>query len=161
MDAVSLISGHEGLRLRVYKDTDGSDTIGYGFHLNILSFNQKAMLAANHGGDWANIYKTGITFEEATSLLTDRVNELIARAKILFSWFVNLSVTRQAVIIDMMYEMGEGSASRGTGLMGFKHFLAAMATGDWQTAVNNINGTHWAKQVPSREQNDALLIMQG
>jgi GH24 family phage-related lysozyme (muramidase) len=161
MDAVSLIAAHEGLRLRVYKDTDGSDTIGYGFHINILTLDQKRMLADNHGNDWANIYRTGITPDEAMTLLSARVGELIDRAKELFPWFINLSETRQAVLIDMMYEMGEGSSSQGTGLLGFKHFLASLAVGDWSAAVQNIMGSHWAKQVPAREENDALLILQG
>lgn len=161
MDAFTLISGHEGLRLKVYKDNDGSDTIGYGIHLNILTIEQKAMLSAAHGGNWQNIYQEGITTVEADILLRDKITALTQWLNDTFPWFKNLSETRQAVLIDMTYELGEGSASRGTGIMGFKHFLAAMAVGNWQTAVQCITGTRWAKQVPNREKNDAVLILQG
>jgi GH24 family phage-related lysozyme (muramidase) len=161
MDSFTLISGHEGLRLSVYKDTDGSDTIGYGFHLDTLEVNQKVMLAANHGGNWQNIYHTGITSIEAASLLNDRIKDITGWLDETFPWFIKLSQIRQAVLTDMVYEMGEGSSSQGTGIFGFKHLLAAMAIGDWDEAVRQMENSHWASQVPDREQEDALLILQG
>jgi len=161
MDSFTLISGHEGLQLHVYKDTDGSDTIGYGFHLDTLTVSQKVMLSTNHGGNWQNIYHTGITSDEATSLLKDRIEEISSWLDETFPWYRKLSQTRQSVLMDMTYEMGEGSSSKGTGIFGFKHFLASMAQGDWEGAVKQMESSHWAGQVREREQEDALLILQG
>jgi lysozyme len=159
MTALELIEAHEGLRLFVYKDTDGSDTIGYGFHLDRLTPAQKARLIAAHGSMEA-IYRHGITYAEASLLASDVVDGLTTWATQTFPWFRGLSETRQAVILDMAYELGEGRPGR-DGLLGFPKFLAAMARGDVITAIAEMGNSHWAKQVPSREQNDAKLLATG
>ena len=159
MTALDLIEAHEGLRLFVYKDSDGSDTFGYGFHLDRLTAAQKATLIKNHGS-MAAVYQHGITFAEASLLTSDVVDGLTAWATQTFPWFHGLSETRQAVIIDMAYELGEGRPGR-DGLLGFPKFLAALARGDVITAIAEMGNSHWAKQVPSREQNDAKLLATG
>lgn len=159
MTALDLIEAHEGLRLFVYKDTDGADTIGYGFHLDRLTPAQKARLIATHGSIEA-VYQHGITYAEASLLTSDVANDLALWASRTFPWFRGLSETRQAVIIDMAYELGEGRVGR-DGLLAFQKFLAAMARGDIPTAIAEMGNSHWAKQVPAREQNDAKLLAAG
>lgn len=159
MTALDLIEAHEGLKLFVYKDTDGSDTIGYGFHLDRLTPAQRARLIAAHGSMDA-IYQHGITYAEASLLTSDVVNDLTVWASRTFPWFRSLFETRQAVIIDMAYELGEGRVGQ-TGLLAFQKFLAAMARGDIPTAIAEMGNSHWAKQVPAREQNDAKLLAAG
>ena len=157
MKAAELIAGHEGLRLVAYKDR-GAIAIGYGQHFDSLTNDQRAWLTAAHGS--VLLALTGITFEEAWRLLTERVAALEAWATAQFPWFAGLSETRQAVVVDMAYELGEGRPGK-TGLLGFPHFLAACAGGDFPTAVAEMNASHWADQVPSRAKNDALLFLNG
>jgi lysozyme len=159
MTALELIESHEGLRLFPYKDTNGEETIGYGFHLDRLTSAEKARLIAAHGS-MAAIYQHGITYAEASLLTSDVVDGLTAWATQTFPWFHGLSETRQAVIIDMAYELGEGRPGQ-DGLLGFPKFLAAMARGDIPDAVAEMKNSHWATQVPSREQNDAKLLAAG
>jgi lysozyme len=159
MTALELIEAHEGLRLFVYKDNDGSDTVGFGFHLDRLTPAEKARLIASHGSMEA-VYQNGITYAEACLLTSDVVDELTTWAAKTFPWFLKLSETRQAVIIDMAYELGEGRPGR-SGLLGFQKFLAAMARSDYSSAVAEMKNSAWANQVPGREQNDAKLLAAG
>jgi GH24 family phage-related lysozyme (muramidase) len=156
MKAVDLIAAHEGLRLVAYPDVNLTPTIGFGQHIESLTVDQRAWLTASHGSVLAAM--KGITFEEARRLLSESVARLEAWAAAQFPWFAAMCETRQAVIIDMAYELGEGRPGR-DGLLGFPRFLACCAAGDFVGAVREMKASHWAKQVPGREQNDALLLL--
>jgi lysozyme len=158
MKAIDLIAAHEGLRLVAYKDVDGSTTIGYGQHFDAMTNDQRAWLTAAHGSMLKVML--GITPDEALRLLAERIAVLEVWAAATFPWFAALTETRRAVIIDMAYELGEGRPGK-TGILGFPHFLAACARGDIQTAIAEMNKSHWAIQVPAREKNDSLLFAQG
>ncbi len=158
MKAVDLIAAHEGLRLAAYPDVNLAMTIGYGQHVDSLTIDQRAWLTAAHGSVLAAM--KGITFDEARRLLSETVARLEAWAAAEFPWFAALCETRQAVIIDMAYELGEGRPNK-DGLLGFPHFLACCAAGDFPGAIREMNQSHWARQVPGREKNDALLLLAG
>lgn len=159
MNAFDLISAHEGLRLIPYRDRKGELTVGFGQHLDSLTADQKARLCAKHG-DMQAVMVRGITLEEAKQLLEEGVATLTAWAYSTFPWFAKLTTTRQAVMLDMAYELGEGRPGK-SGLLGFPRFLFRASAGDVQGAVNEMNNSHWAEQVPAREENDAKLWAEG
>src|ERR1700735_776344 len=157
MKAVDLIKAHEGLRLVAYHDNDGSLTIGYGQHFDSLTLDQRARLTAEYGSvaDAA----LHIRYETANWMIEERAAALEAWATVSIAGFSLLDETRQAVLIDMAYELGEGRPGK-SGLLGFPHFLHAVEQGDWKQAVVEMDSSHWAKQVPAREQNDRALLLE-
>ena len=120
--ASSLIRRHEGLELKPYLCTSGRTTIGYG----------------------RNLDDNGISVDEAVSMLNkDIVNSLIECCE-MFSNFGKLSDVRQAVLIDMMYNLGKTRLSK------FKKMITAIHEEDFSRAALEMLDSKWSKQVGKR-----------
>jgi lysozyme len=119
---INLIKKHEGKSLKPYKDTEGKLTIGYG----------------------RNLDDVGISEVEAQEmLLTDALAAERAAVR-LFKVYPELSITRQAVLINMMYNLGYNKLS------GFKKMIAAVESKDYSKAASEMLNSKWAKQVGAR-----------
>lgn len=122
-DVRTLIERHEGLRLKPYLDTRGKWTIGYG----------------------RNLSDDGIRESEAGVLLSNDVRA--AQADLArYQWFSPLSPVRQAVVTDMVFQLGSN------GFAGFRDTIAAIAAGRWNDAADAMLDSAWAREVPSRAQ---------
>lgn len=121
----------EGLSLMPYKCSAGKDTIGYG-----------------------HLISNGITLAVAEALLDeDLKTALIAAEKL--EWFSSLNEPRQAVIIDMIFNVGI------TRLYGFKKMRAAIEAGDFETASKEILNSKYARQVAYRARQNAEIMRTG
>ncbi|MBE0498579.1 MAG: glycoside hydrolase family protein [Campylobacterales bacterium] len=110
---------NEGFRGSVYKDTEGFDTIGYGTKLPINE-NEAALLAEHR--------------------LKSKIKEIEKREP-----FINsLSEDKQAVIIEMCYQMGV------SGVLKFAKMWAALKAGDTAEAAAQMLDSRWAMQTPNR-----------
>ena len=128
----ALIARHEGLRLKPYKDTVGKLTIGYG----------------------RNLSDNGITMTEADILLQNDLRDAKSAAKS-YSWFAGLNEPRQAVVIDMIFNLG---------VVGFSRFTAtqrAIEAADWELAASHMLDSKWALQVGRRAREDAEMMRTG
>lgn len=132
MNAFELVKKHEGVRLKLYRDTTGHNTIGYGRNLDIK----------------------GINLFEASVLLANDVNEVTVRLERL-SWYLCLDPARQAVIADMAYNLGFA------GLLEFTKMIQALMDKDWEGAATAMLDTKWAVQVGERAVEDADIIRSG
>jgi lysozyme len=110
----------EGLRLKVYKDSEGIETIGVGRNL-----------------------QKGITREEAMYLLGNDVKNSIADANT-FPWFEDLSDVRQRVVVNMIFNMGLNK------FRGFKQTIKHIAAGEYSEAAKEMLDSKWAGQVGLR-----------
>jgi lysozyme len=113
---------HEGLRLKPYRDTVGKLTIGYG----------------------RNLTDRGLTEAEAEFLLDNDIkshSEELAKA---LPWLVNLDPARQAVLVDMAFNLGV------PGLLKFKNTLRAVREGRFEDAAKGMLASKWARQVKGR-----------
>lgn len=95
----------EGFRSKVYRDTRGFQTIGYGFNVD-----------------------AGITKRAAEALCQAQAQEL-HEALSAYGWYANLDEPRQGVCLDIAFNGGIG------GLLGFKHMIDAIKTKDWPEAA--------------------------
>jgi len=111
----------EGLRLKVYRDSAGIETIGVG----------------------RNLRDKGISHDEAMFLLENDIDECIADC-LTFPWFADLNPVRQRVLINMRFNLG---ASR---LRQFKNTLGYVSRGEYQLAAEGMLASKWAKQVGQR-----------
>jgi lysozyme len=121
----------EGLILHAYPDHLGYTTIGYG-----------RMIDQRKGG--------GITKEEALYLLRNDVARVTNQLAVALPWFRGLSEPRQAVLLNMGFQMGVGNDEPPSGLLGFHSALAAMRDEHWHDAAEQMRRSEWAKQTPKR-----------
>lgn len=123
----------EGLKLKPYEDGRGKITIGYG----------------------RNLTDVGISLPEAEEMLTADVALVASALPLRWAAFRTLDEVRQGVLVNMAYNLGIA------GLMLFTHMLHACATGDFETAANEMENTPWAAQIGPRAHRLANLMRHG
>ena len=142
-DLIEKLIVAEGLRLQVYKDTLGIDTIGIGRNLEDRGITKEEL-------DWMDIpnidvvYEMGITEADAVYLATNDVQiveEELVRAHPCVD---RLDSVRQLILIDMAFNMGVPRLCK------FKKMWAAVECGDYPTAAKEMLDSRWAKQVKGR-----------
>jgi len=131
-DLIALLRRHEGFRPKPYRDTTGHLSIGFG----------------------RNLDDVGITYEEATQLLQNDISRTSRSLRHALPWVTKLDAVRAAALIDMAF-MGVAT------LLTFKKFLAALETGDYDTAADEMLDSRWAAQVKGRAVELALMIRTG
>jgi Phage-related lysozyme (muraminidase) len=132
-DYKKLLRKQEGLSLRVYQDSLGVPTIGYGRSLS------------THG----------ISFVEAEYLLDNDVQEILNWLSNSYPWYKSLDLPRKVAILSMRYQLGA------IGFMGFKQTLEAMGQGNWALAAEYMGNSKWAKQTPERVKELQNILITG
>lgn len=132
--ATNLISVHENCELFPYMDTTGHLTIGYG----------------------RNLTSDGISQIEAQYLRTDDINQCLSFAVSVSGW-VNLSPPRQAVLLDMIFTLGDG------GFEEFKNLIIAIGKQDYSGASAAMLDSDWARspETGGRAKEDAQIMLSG
>lgn len=123
---------HEGIRLKVYKDSVGVPTIGVG----------------------RNLRDKGITETEAMMLLDHDIEECERDCET-FPWFETLDPVRRRVILNMRFNLGP------KGLRLFKNTLAAVAAKEYVVAARAMLSSKWARQVGKRATELAEMMRLG
>lgn len=134
MDRLSqMLIQHEGMRLKPYRCTAGKITIGVGHNLDDL----------------------GITEEQALMIFRDDLANAYRTAKAVVPKFLGLSEARQAVLVDMAFNLGE------TRLRGFRKMLSAIEHGQYRIAADEMLDSKWASQVHGRAERLARMMRTG
>lgn len=116
------IKRHEGFRDKVYKCTEGYDTIGYGFAVKDLRLD-----------------------EDISSIILDRkLSELVERLHSRFRWFQEVPEGKQSVIVEMAYQLGIHGVSL------FRKMIERLKDRDWEGASIEMLDSRWARQTPNR-----------
>jgi lysozyme len=116
-----MLINDEAVRLSVYKDSKGIETIGVGHNLQKPISRRAAMV---------------ILDDDLTDAVTD-LNKNIP-------WWSTLIDARQVVLANMCFNLGI------TRLLGFKNFLAAAKAGDIETACAEMKDSQWYVDVGAR-----------
>ena len=140
---VNKLIAHEGLRLQVYKDTLGIDTIGIGRNLEDRGITKEEL-------DWMDIpsmdavYEYGITEADAMYLAKNDVQiveEELVRAH---PCVEELDAVRQLVLMDMAFNMGVPRLRK------FQKMWNAVHEKKFDIAAKEMLNSRWAVQVKSR-----------
>lgn len=125
----------EGLRLKPYRDTVGKLTIGIG----------------------RNLDDVGISKDEAFYLLENDIQRAIQDATDIFgtSAWLSLDEVRQAVILDMLFNLGKSR------FLTFKKFIQAVKEKDFERAAEEMLDSRWARQVKKRAERLAYMMRTG
>ena len=139
MNVRELIKKHEGLRLAPYQCTAGRWTIGWGHNLD------------SHG----ETIPESISLQQAEAYFEEDLAAAIAAAGRIYPEYGALSEARQAVLIDMAFNLGEG------GLAKFHNMLKWIRLGYWKQASLEMVDSLWAKQVGHRATRLAAMMETG
>lgn len=124
---------HEGLELKVYKDSLGIETIGIG----------------------RNLVDRGVSEEEARYLCNNDI-EIVERELVgSFPFVVNLDDVRLRVLLDMAFNIGLPR------LRGFSKMWAALEERDYAQAAIEMMDSKWASQVKTRAYTLARMMETG
>jgi lysozyme len=124
---------HEGMELKVYKDSLGIETIGVG----------------------RNLVDRGVTEEEARYLCNNDI-EIVERELVQsFPIVSSLNDTRIRVLLDMAFNVGLPR------LRGFKRMWAALDNQDYVEAAKEMLDSKWARQVKTRAYTLARMMETG
>lgn len=124
---------HEGLKLMPYRCTSGKLTIGVG----------------------RNLEDTGITKDEAMSMLLSDIYRCTRECRKSFTFFDSLTDTRQHVLVNMCFNLGI------VRLRGFRRMIAALERGDYGLAAKEMLDSQWAAQVGGRSAELAGQMKEG
>ena len=122
-ELVEEVKREEGFVAKVYLDTKGKQTIGYG-----------------------TLLEDGITEAEAELLLRHRLDlmaEELERSRI-GDVYKNLKPNARRAVLNMAYNMGVPS------LLGFKRMWAALREGDYEGAAAEALDSDYARELPAR-----------
>ena len=142
-DFINKLIAHEGLRLEVYQDSLGIDTIGIGRNLEDRGITKEEL-------DWMDIpnmaivHTMGITEADAMYLAQNDVQiveEELIRAHPCVD---RLDAVRQLVLMDMAFNMGVPRLCK------FKKMWNAIHDEDFISAAKEMLDSRWAIQVKSR-----------
>lgn len=122
MDIYSQLERDEGFRAKPYQDTEGHWTVGFGWNLEAVP----------------------LDIDIARMILQREVEKRTAALRRDYSWFDSLSECRQAVLINMAYNLGT------EGLAKFERTLGSIASGNYDLAARQMLESKWAKQVGDR-----------
>jgi|ERR1700733_9172852 len=145
-----LIKGHEGLRLKVYFDTKGLQTIGYGFNLNAPG---AASICTQLGLDYAGLRAgtLSLTQDEANAVFQYQLGIVLSQASRIFPNYASMPEKVKAVVCDLLF-MGEAT------FLEFHQTIAALKAYDWKAAADNLEDSLWYRQTGTRGiENVALL----
>ena len=124
-ELIEEVKREEGFVAKVYLDTKGKQTIGYG-----------------------TLLEDGITEAEAELLLRHRLGlmaEELERSPHRRCVCKNLKArTRKRAVLNMAYNMGVPS------LLGFKRMWAALGKGDYEEAAAEALDSDYARELPAR-----------
>ena len=143
------IAPHEGRRRHVYVDTEGHPSVGVGLNLDREGAKRALELV---GADYAAVRagKADLTEHQIDLLFAADWTSARHSAEIAVPSFAELPRPIQVVLIDMAFNMGLGSATKGSGLLGFHKMIRACVLRDWAAMAFEMSASKWAKQVPLR-----------
>lgn len=145
MTVRDLLIRHEGVRLVPYVDAMGHRTVGCGHNLDAWPLDPS---------QWES--DGTISPTTCDDLLSDDLaaatHPLVVNCS---PWFQALDQVRQAVLIDMSFNMGWPVLSE------FKTFLGMVSAGNYGAAAADILKTLWAKQVGYRALEDSQMLASG
>ena len=127
---IKRLKTNEGYREKVYKCSEGFDTIGYGSAIKDMKMSE----------------------EIATMLLEERVAEIFGELERRADWVQSQPTEVQGVIIEMCYQIGI------SGFLRFRKTISLFKQRDFVGASVEMLDSLWAKQTPNRARRLSELV---
>ena len=127
---VESIKKNEGYREKVYKCTEGFDTIGYGFSIKDVKLRESV----------------------CDIILEEKLMELSSEVQEKFPWLTDMPQEVCHVILEMCYQMGVAGVSK------FKKTISYLQEKEWGKASVEMLDSKWAKQTPNRAKRMSEIV---
>jgi GH24 family phage-related lysozyme (muramidase) len=150
-DYGDFVSKNEGVRNRVYLDSEGIPTIGIGFNLR----RQDApRLLSSLGYDYRSVLSGNIELktEDILKLFENDLKRVILGANQLVSNFEDLPDNAKLVVVDMVFNLGPSKFSK------FRKTISALESLDFGPAADEMMDSRWYRQVGNRSKKNVALI---
>ena len=144
--ALELIKQAEGFRAKPYYCTAGRLTQGYGRNLEALPLDDYEQTFLNADGS----VDRDVAVDWAMKEIEHCYNMLATLA-----FFSPMDDVRQAVIIDMCYNLGIA------GLLKFKGMIKALESQDYDAAASEMIDSKWYRQVGNRGIRNVAIMRTG
>ena len=144
---------HEGLELKVYKDTLGIDTIGVGRNLEDRGITDGELMHMNLLRE--EIHTTGITEEDARFLLGNDIDIVERELLDAHPCMERLNDVRIRVLLDMAFNLGVPRLRK------FKNMWAGIHEGNYIRAGDEMMDSRWANQVGARAVRLCKMMKEG
>lgn len=136
---------HEGLKLYVYKDTEGNFTLGVGYNVSARTLDHFEQVIGREiewcEDDYDPKDRTPIvTREECMKVLRSDIERVEKAVQLHFAIYNQLDPVRQRVAVDMAFNMG-------TKALGFRNAIAAVNERNWSRAARELYNSKWSRQV--------------
>ena len=135
MSLIDNLKSHEGFSSRIYRDSLGYKTVGYGFKVDCLTQDELLL----NGGKAEPMSK-----EAGEQILILKIKKLRSEVFGALKWLEAKPLCVQECVLEMAYQMGLKK------LLMFKNTLKFIELGEYQKAYENGLQSLWAKQTPAR-----------
>ena len=135
MTLIEKIKETEGFKERIYEDSLGMPTVGYGFLLTALTADELAL----NGGKAEPMSK-----DVADKILKLKLEKLTAAVFATFNWLKEKPKNIQEVVIEMAYQLGVSKVKK------FVTTMHHIRVGEYRAAYQSGMNSLWAKQTPNR-----------
>ena len=135
MTLIEKIKENEGFKERIYEDSLGIPTVGYGFLLTALTPDELAL----NGGKVEPMSKA-----VADQILEIKLIKLVPSVCEAFPWLKEKPKNVQEVVIEMAYQLGVSKVKK------FVTTMHHIRTGEYEAAYKSGMNSLWAKQTPNR-----------
>ena len=122
MSLLDRIKHHGGFRSKVYKCTEGYDTIGYGFAIKDLELDK----------------------DISEMILMQKLDNLMTRIGKTFVWWRSADSTVRDVVVEMCYQLGVSGFSK------FKKTIDHLENKRYGKASVEMLDSKWSRQTPNR-----------
>lgn len=156
-----MLNRDEGLRLKVYWDTEGYPTVGIGHLIMAQKVRDMSVInktLSNQVGRTVTGNPGIITMDEAVALFNKDRDKMLSDIKTnsrVGPVYAKVNKSRQMALENMSFQMGVG------GLAKFGNMLDAMYIGDWQKAYTEARNSVWFNQTKGRASRVSMIILTG
>lgn len=137
-DVKDSIKKNEGFRDKVYEDSLGYKTVGYGFLTSALTPDELAI----NGGKIEPMSP-----EVADKILDLKLKKLKAELNEIFYWVKDKPDILQDALLEMAYQLGISK------MINFKNTLNAIKENEYDLAIGGLKNSLWYVQTPKRVNN--------
>lgn len=153
-----MLVNDEGVRNRVYWDSEGYPTIGIG-HLIIMrktkDMSEINRILSEHVGRQTNGSITSAEISQLFKKDLEKVQKDIVKNSRTGPVYIKMNRSRQMAMENMSFQMGVA------GLAQFKNTLKAMEEERWKDAYRGLQDSLWARQTPGRSQRVSKVVLSG
>jgi lysozyme len=151
--AVDVLQREEGYSPKVYRDTVGKSTIGYGFNMQQANARQ-LWQRAGVKEDFDSVLngRSDISQESADKLFNETHPAAERAAKNIVGSYEKLGENQQAALTSLAFQLG------GKGLREFKRTLKNLEEGNSKAVENSLLQSLYARQTPARAKRTALML---